>query len=69
MLSAVGTAEAGSAVQFRCPKCKKKVARAAKDFPFCSERCKMNDLGAWASGDYAIAGDPAYMPDDADHEF
>ena len=22
--------------------------------PFCSERCKLGDLGAWASGDYAI---------------
>jgi len=56
-------------MQFHCPKCKKNVTRAAENFPFCSERCKMNDLGSWASGDYAIAGDPAYIPDDADHEF
>lgn len=24
--------------------------------PFCSERCKMIDLGAWASDAYSIAG-------------
>ncbi len=24
--------------------------------PFCSERCKMIDLGAWASDQYAIPG-------------
>jgi endogenous inhibitor of DNA gyrase (YacG/DUF329 family) len=23
--------------------------------PFCSERCKMIDLGAWAAGNYRIA--------------
>ena len=27
--------------------------------PFCSERCKMADLGRWLSGDYRIAGAPA----------
>ena len=26
--------------------------------PFCSERCKLIDLGAWASGDYVIRGEP-----------
>jgi hypothetical protein len=26
--------------------------------PFCSERCKLIDLGQWASGGYAIASDP-----------
>ena len=30
--------------------------------PFCSERCKMADLGRWLSGDYRVASagaDPA----------
>jgi endogenous inhibitor of DNA gyrase (YacG/DUF329 family) len=27
--------------------------------PFCSERCKMADLGQWLSGGYAVAGTPA----------
>lgn len=26
--------------------------------PFCCERCKMLDLGAWASEQHAIPGDP-----------
>jgi endogenous inhibitor of DNA gyrase (YacG/DUF329 family) len=24
--------------------------------PFCSERCKMADLGRWLQGDYRVAG-------------
>ena len=27
--------------------------------PFCSERCKMADLGKWLSGDYRVGGPPA----------
>jgi len=26
--------------------------------PFCSERCKLIDLGAWASGERVIPGEP-----------
>ncbi len=32
--------------------------------PFCSERCKMADLGRWLSGDYRAAGDPLPPEDD-----
>jgi uncharacterized protein len=35
--------------------------------PFCSERCKLIDLGAWASDRYAIDGDAAEAGD-ADSE-
>ncbi|HEY1272018.1 MAG TPA: DNA gyrase inhibitor YacG [Terriglobales bacterium] len=38
-----------------CPICKKKVAGTDSDFPFCSERCRMIDLGKWASGKYVIS--------------
>jgi endogenous inhibitor of DNA gyrase (YacG/DUF329 family) len=31
--------------------------------PFCSERCKMIDLGAWASEQYSIPGKPAVGED------
>ncbi|MDQ3187583.1 MAG: DNA gyrase inhibitor YacG [Pseudomonadota bacterium] len=36
----------------KCPNCSNKVSwnRESKFRPFCSERCKMIDLGAWASG-------------------
>jgi endogenous inhibitor of DNA gyrase (YacG/DUF329 family) len=42
-----------------CPTCKRKVAfiPASTWRPFCSERCKMIDLGVWATGGYAIPGD------------
>ena len=36
------------------------------DFPFCSERCRLIDLGKWASGAYVISS-PADMPDPLDN--
>ena len=39
----------------RCPTCRKLVLREEPDFPFCSERCRMIDLGKWASGAYVIS--------------
>ena len=37
-----------------CPICKKPVALSSDNVPFCSDRCRLLDLGAWASGDYKI---------------
>ena len=54
-----------------CPTCSKKVAWTAESTyrPFCSERCKQIDLGAWAEEKYTIAGaaptDPLDDPLDA----
>ena len=42
-------------LSLRCPTCRKLVLRGEPNFPFCSERCKMIDLGKWASGDYVIS--------------
>jgi uncharacterized protein len=39
----------------RCPVCRKSVKKQEPDFPFCSERCRMIDLGKWASGAYVIS--------------
>jgi len=39
----------------KCPICKKDVARASEFDPFCSERCKIIDLGNWASEKYVIS--------------
>jgi len=58
------TSTTGSNIKFRCPTCKKEVARGSEYFPFCSNRCKITDLGRWASGEYSIAGDDALIPDD-----
>jgi endogenous inhibitor of DNA gyrase (YacG/DUF329 family) len=50
-----------------CPRCGQPAAfsRQNKWRPFCSERCKLVDLGAWASERYRVpAEDP--KPDDED---
>lgn len=42
-----------------CPECGKEIewSKESPYRPFCSERCKLIDLGAWASGDYSIRGE------------
>lgn len=39
----------------RCPICKTPTPRSAPEFPFCSQRCRLLDLGKWASGQYVIS--------------
>ncbi len=40
----------------RCPICKTPTdASKYPDFPFCSERCRLLDLGNWASERYVIS--------------
>jgi endogenous inhibitor of DNA gyrase (YacG/DUF329 family) len=41
----------------RCPICRKEVAPTSAEFPFCSERCRIIDLGNWASEKYRIPSD------------
>ena len=40
----------------KCPICGRTVLLADPQAPFCSERCRLLDLGNWASGRYQIAG-------------
>lgn len=44
----------------QCPNCKKEMVYSLDNpyRPFCSERCKLQDLGAWASGEYALEAQP-----------
>ena len=42
-------------IKLKCPICKKPVASAGEDFPFCSNRCRSIDLGKWASGQYVVS--------------
>lgn len=42
-------------VKIRCPVCKKAVKSTDSDFPFCSDRCRVIDLGKWSSGSYVIS--------------
>ena len=38
----------------RCPICKQPVPDGHPESPFCSARCRLLDLGNWASEKYAI---------------
>ena len=39
----------------KCPTCKKEIQYAGNPYrPFCSERCKLIDLGKWAGGEFRI---------------
>jgi uncharacterized protein len=43
-----------------CPICRKSTdSQVHADFPFCSQRCRLHDLGNWASEKYVIS-EPAY---------
>ena len=53
----------------RCPICKKPLPRAVEDasvrpahFPFCSDRCKLIDLGRWLDGRYQV---PVFEDDES----
>ena len=50
-----------------CPICKKAVAPDDPDFPFCSQRCRIIDLGNWASEKYVISS-PADIRSDSEDE-
>ena len=39
-----------------------------RDFPFCSERCRLVDLGRWLSGEYRVAGATAVSEPAQDSE-
>ena len=52
----------------RCPNCRRDVTWEGNPWrPFCSERCKLTDLGAWATERYRIPDEEppnAEVPDD-----
>lgn len=43
-------------MNWHCPICKKPTDSATQStFPFCSERCRLLDLGNWASERYVVS--------------
>jgi endogenous inhibitor of DNA gyrase (YacG/DUF329 family) len=43
----------------KCPTCRREIDWTDSPFrPFCSERCRLIDLGAWLSEKRAIPADP-----------
>ena len=49
-------------MRVKCPQCGKEVEFEGNEFrPFCSERCKLLDFGAWADEGYALPAEPTEM--------
>ena len=50
----------------RCPTCRTLVLEKSQDFPFCSDRCRLIDLGKWASGAYVISSPVTDIEEEVD---
>lgn len=51
----------------KCPECGKETDFEGNEFrPFCSERCKLLDLGAWADEKYSL---PAQSEQPSEEDF
>jgi uncharacterized protein len=51
----------------KCPRCGKEAEYQGNPFrPFCSERCKLIDLGSWLSGTYRIPIKSAHEDEDGE---
>ncbi|MFP4596913.1 MAG: DNA gyrase inhibitor YacG [Persicimonas sp.] len=48
------------ATQPKCPTCREPVKMLSENefFPFCSSRCKMQDLGKWLAEEYRMPATP-----------
>ncbi len=59
-------------IKGRCPTCSRPFEIAAladlPSFPFCTERCRLLDLGRWIDGKYAIPAGSAPSPSSTDDE-
>ncbi len=53
---------------YPCPHCKKATAWQGNPYkPFCSDRCKLIDLGAWANEEYRVAAEESPFSDDLNY--
>lgn len=50
----------------KCPICRKPVKLTSPDVPFCSERCRLLDLGKWANEEYVVS--TPIPPEDLERE-
>ena len=49
----------------KCPHCGKETEFNGNEFrPFCSERCKLLDFGAWADEEYNIPSESAALSEE-----
>jgi endogenous inhibitor of DNA gyrase (YacG/DUF329 family) len=59
----------GKVTSIKCPNCRKEAPWVGNpDRPFCSERCKLIDLGAWANEEFRIAGEKKSADEEDDRE-
>lgn len=52
----------------RCPQCGRPAVYAPENpfRPFCTERCRLIDLGQWADESYRVPAEPVEDPQDLD---
>ena len=49
----------------KCPHCGKETEFNGNEFrPFCSERCKLLDFGAWADEEFTIASETSALTEE-----
>ena len=57
-------------MKLTCPTCQKKFdapdGEKLKEFPFCSDICRMADLGRWFNEEYYIPGERASIEEEED---
>lgn len=54
-----------STLSHLCPRCQQPTTWQNNPYrPFCSERCKLIDLGAWANEEYKIAAEDTPFSDE-----
>lgn len=52
-------------MQVKCPTCQRPIEWTEAPYrPFCSERCRLIDLGAWLTERHTVPGEPADFPPD-----
>ncbi len=61
----------GQKLKVKCPTCRRYVEWAQENVyrPFCSERCKLIDLGEWANEEKKIPGEPISSDTDREDPF
>jgi len=54
---------------FPCPRCGQQTTWENNEFrPFCSHRCKLIDLGAWANDEYTLPTQDAPAADTSEYD-
>jgi uncharacterized protein len=62
------TSTSNEAIKIQCPRCGKETFYSTENAhrPFCSERCRTIDLGAWASEKYKVESEESVNFEDSE---